>query len=131
MSSENSETVARIYAGWQRGDFAAGVSLFADDAVLVIDPEMPDPGAHPGTAGIREYMTRLLEAWESFSIAATSIEAAGDRVLVAVQQTAVGLGSGVATTMRYFQVWTLREGQVIRLESVKDEGRAREMAGFD
>jgi ketosteroid isomerase-like protein len=129
MSSENSEIVARIYAAWQRGDFAAGVPLFADDAVLVIDPEMPDPGAHSGTAGIREYMSRFLDAWESLTIAAASIESAGDHVLVEVAQAAVGIGSGATTTMRYFQVWTLRDGQVIRLESVKDETRARAMAG--
>ena len=37
-----------------------------------------------------------------------------------VLQRGVGSGSGVPTDFRYFQVWTLRDGRVIRLENLRD-----------
>ena len=55
---------------------------------------------------------------------------AGDAVLAAVHQSGTGESSGVETELRYFQVWTLRDGKVVRLEGFRDGDRAREAAGL-
>ena len=129
MSSENVETVARIYRGWERGDFTVGVGAFAEEAVLILDPEMPDAGEYVGPGRIRHYMRGFLEAWESLTIAAKSVEDAGDNVLVEVWQSGVGRDSGAEVAFGYFQLWTFQDGRVTRLESILHEARAREAAG--
>jgi ketosteroid isomerase-like protein len=130
MSSENVETVASIYKGWERGDFTVGAPLFEQNAILVIDPEIPDAGVFVGQDGFRTYMTRFLEAWESLTIAAESFKEVGDTVLVKVKQTGIGKDSGAPATLSYFQLWTLRGGMVIRLESVLSEEKALEAVGL-
>lgn len=129
MGSENLATVTRTYEGWALGDFTAGVAALDENVVLVLDPEMPEAGEHIGLGGIRDYMRRLLDAWESFTITAESFEEASDNVLVRVKQAGVGKDSGAEVGFSYFQLWTFRGGKVIRLESIKDEKRAREALG--
>jgi ketosteroid isomerase-like protein len=131
MPSKNIETLAPIYEGWERGDFGVGPSVFDQNAVLVIDPDIPDSGVFVGPDGFRTYMTRFLEAWESLTIAAESFRDAGDTVLVNARQTATGKDSGAPVTLDYFQLWTFRGGMVIRLETVLSEQRALEAAGLE
>ncbi|MDP9189204.1 MAG: nuclear transport factor 2 family protein [Actinomycetota bacterium] len=130
MSDENVETLTRIYDGWERGDFTVSATAFEQNAILVIDPEIPDAGVYAGQDGIRTYMTRFLEAWESLTIAAESVEEVGDSVLVEVKQTGIGLGSGVPVSFSYFHLWTFRGGMVIRLDSIMRETRALEAIGL-
>jgi ketosteroid isomerase-like protein len=131
MAGENVETLARIYEAWERGDFTVGVPLFEQNVTLVIDPELPDAGVFVGLDGIRAYMTRFLEAWGSLTISAESIRDSGDTVLVKVNQTGVGKDSGIPVTLDYSQLWTFRGGKVIRLETVVNDEKAIEAAGFD
>ena len=130
MSSENLETLAPIYEGWEQGDFAVGISIFDQNATLVIDPDIPDAGVFIGLDGIRSYMTRFLEAWESLTIGAESFKGVGDTVLVEVKQTGIGQDSGVPVTLDYFQLWTFRGGMVIRLESILSKEKAFEAVGL-
>lgn len=130
MPSENLEALARIYDGWGRGDFTAGVADFAPDVVLVIDPEIPDAGEYVGLEGIRSYTSAFLDAWESLTIARKSVRENGDVALVEVEQTGVGKDSGVPVGVNYFQLWTFRDGAVVRLESILRSERALEAAGL-
>jgi len=129
MSSENLETLAAIYQGRERGDFAVGISAFEQNATLVIHPDIPDAGVFVGLDGIRSYMTRFLEAWESLTIGAESFKDVGDSVLVKVKQTGIGQDSG-APVFDYFQLWTFRGGMVIRLDSVLSEEKALKAVGL-
>jgi ketosteroid isomerase-like protein len=130
MTAENLETVSRIYDGWERGDFTVGVDLFDEDAVLVLDGEMPDAGEYTGPDQIRGYMKGFLEAWDSLTIAAESVEDLGDGVLVKVRQSGVGRDSGAAVAFSYFQLWRFEGGRVVRLESILHEQRALDAAGL-
>ena len=123
------EIVRRVYEGWARGDFRAGTELFDPWVVLVLRPEFPDTGASLGLEGIRGYMRGFLEGWDHAVIEGEEFIAAGDSVVVRVHQQASGQQSGVPVDMRYFQVWTLRGGAVIRLESVKEREQALEAVG--
>ena len=119
------------YARWAEGDFAASVPPYDENVTLVVDREIPDGGEYEGIAGVRSYMQDFLEPWESLTIAAESFTEAGDKVLVRVAQKGLGQGSGVPVENRYCQVWTFRDGRVIRLEVIMDEQRALEAAGLD
>ncbi len=123
------EIVRQVYERWARGDFRAGTELFDPWVVLVLRPEFPDAGAYLGLEGIRGYMQRFLEGWDHAVIEGEEFMAAGESVVVQVHQQASGLKSGVPVNMRYFQVWTLRGGAVIRIESVKGREEALEAVG--
>ena len=124
MSQQNVEAVRRVYERWATGDFTASMGLLDPAAVLVLAPEFPDAGTYEGLGRISEYMRGFLEPWTRVTIAAEELTDAGDAVLAAVRQTAVGESSGLETGLRYFQLWTFRDGKVVRLEGFRDRGAA-------
>lgn len=130
MAQQNLEAVRRVYERWARGDFTASMDLLDPQAVLIIGSDFPDAGAYEGVDGIREYMRGFLEPWTRVTIAAEELTDAGDAVLAAVHQSGTGESSGVETELRYFQVWTFRDGKVVRLEGFRDRDRARVAAGL-
>jgi ketosteroid isomerase-like protein len=130
MSQENVETVRQVYAGWEAGDFSAGLPLLDHNVSLVIDTAALDGGVYVGLDGVREYMTRFLSAWESLTIAGQSFRESGDTVLVQVEQAGIGSGSGARTTQTYFQLWTFRGPKVVRLETMFEEAEALKAAGL-
>ena len=129
MAQENLEAVRRVYERWAEGDFTASEEVLDPRAVLVIGPEFPDAGTYEGLEGIREYMRGFLEPWTRVTIEAEELTDARDAVLAAVHQSGVGESSGVETEFRYFQVWTFRDGKVVRLEGFRDHAQARLAAG--
>ena len=131
MSEQNVAAVRRVYDRWAHGDFTASMDLLAPAAVLVIGPEFPDAGTYGGIEGIRQYMRGFLEPWTRVTIEAEELTGAGAAVLAAVHQSGIGEASGVETDLRYFQVWTFRDGRVVRLEGFRDRAQARAAAGLD
>ena len=123
------EIVRQVYERWARGDFRAGTELFDPWVVLVLRPEFPEAGAYLGLEGIRGYMRRFLEGWDHAVIEGEEFMAAGESVVVQVHQQASGQKSGVPVDMRYFQVWTLRGGAVIRIENIREREEALEAVG--
>jgi ketosteroid isomerase-like protein len=130
MAGEDRQALERIYAAWSQGDMTAAIAVFDQDIVLSIDPEIPDGGVYEGLEGIRNYTTHFLSAWETVTMSAESIREAGDSYLVKVDQRGIGLDSGAEVGFSYFHVWTFRDGRVIRLESIRDEAKARRAAGL-
>ena len=129
MPEKNVEIVRQVYERWARGDFRGGTEIFDPWVVLVMRPEFPDAGAYLGLEKISGYMRRFLEGWDHAVIQGEEFIAAGESVVVRVHQPASGLKSGVQVDMRYFQVWTLRGGAVIRIENVKGREEALEAVG--
>jgi ketosteroid isomerase-like protein len=129
MSEAHVESIRRIFDAWGRGDFRVGADLYDPHVLLVIRPEFPEAGVYRGPAEIRRYTKQLLAAWDAFAIAGEEFISAGDSVVVGVRQHGTGAGSGLATELRYFQVWTFRGKSVIRIESVRERSEALEAVG--
>jgi ketosteroid isomerase-like protein len=131
MSRDYVEIVRRIYERWADGDFKAGMELYDPHILLVLRPEFPDARAYLGPDEIREYMRRdFLADLEDAAIVGEEFVAAGDSVVVRINQIATGPGSGARVGIRYYQVWTFRGGSVIRIESVRAREEAFEAAGL-
>ena len=131
MSEDYVAIVRQIYERWGRGDFQAGSDLYNPDVLLVLRPEFPDAGVYRGLNEIGSYMREdFLSDWEDAVIVGEEFLDAGDTVVVRVTQRATGAGSGAQVEMRYYQLWTFREGAVIRIESIKERGEALEAAGL-
>ena len=120
MSEENVEAVRGVYERWAEGDMSAGVDLFDPAIEFVLSVEFPDTGIYRGPEAISDYMRGFLEPWERLTIAGEELTDAGDRVIAKVLQSGVGAGSGVPASVRYFQIWTFRDGRVVRLENHRE-----------
>ncbi len=124
MSQENVETLRAVYAGYERGDFTASLPLLDEDITLAIDSGIPDGGEYEGMEGVRDYMSRFLDPWESLTIAAESFREIGDTVLVAVHQAGIGRGSGVPVEHPVLPAVDLqrRQGRPARRDHERSDG---------
>ncbi len=55
----------------------------------------------------------------------------GDRVLSLGHQYATGRASGAELSMRMYDVFTFRDGEIVEFHISRDEGVARRLAGFN
>ena len=130
VSEEHVETIRGVYERWSEGDFSAGRDLFDPLVVFVMGRGFPEAGTYLGLERVAEYMRGFLEPWSHITIEVEEIVAAGDSVVAAVSQRGTGGGSGAATELRYFQVWTFRGAKVIRFETFRERTAAFEAAGL-
>ena len=132
VSEKNVEIIRRIYDGWGRGDFNEGVDLYDRYVLLVLRPEFPDPGPYLGQMAIRGYMRgQFLKDFEDATITGEEFIDAGDSVVVRIRQSASGSASGLPVEMSYYNVWTLRGGSIIRIESIMKREDALAAVGLD
>jgi ketosteroid isomerase-like protein len=130
MRRANVEAVQGVYERWSRGDFAASLDVFDPEVVFVVRSPLPEAGRYEGLASVRDYTRGFLEPWSRITIEAEEYTPAGDRVLVTVRQRGEGGGSGVVTELRYFHVWSFRDGRAVGLESIHERAEALEAAGL-
>jgi ketosteroid isomerase-like protein len=130
MSRENVEALRAVYDEWGKGNFRAGGDLLDPHVVFILTPDFPDAGTYLGADRVTEYMLGFLAAWEKLTLTAEEFIEAGDSVVVAIHQRAVGRESGTHTELRFFQVWTFRGRAVTRLESVRSRTEALEAVGL-
>jgi ketosteroid isomerase-like protein len=131
MAERPIDIVRRIYDdGWSRGDFNAGVERYDRYIVLVLREEFPDPGPYWGAQAIRGYMrNHFLADFKDATITGEEFIEAGDSVVVRIRQAAAGAVSDLPVEMSYYNVWTLRGGSIIRIESIMEREDALAAVG--
>ena len=131
MSQENVEILRRVFQHWASG------SLSAD----VFDPDVEysrigsdTPGLEGRWLGLEEMRTAMLEylrAMADLRIEAERIiDLGGERVLVLSRHTARGKQSGVPIESEIGDLFTLRDGKIVRYDSYWDRAEALEAAGL-
>jgi ketosteroid isomerase-like protein len=127
MSQENVEVVRRIWDAYSRGDFDQ-IRAHADPAVVMITVE---EGPLYGIEAVRKNHERWWEAWEnSESTVEEVIDGVGDRVFVMARFRGRGKASGAEVKGRHFEVYTVRDRKVIRVEEFSERREALEAAGL-
>ena len=130
MSQESVEIVRGVYERWGAGDFRASMEVFDPKVLLIMPPGFPEAALYLGTDRVEEYTRGFLEPWSHIAIEAEELVGAGDSVVAGVRQHGAGSESGAETEFRYFQVWSLRGGRVIRLENFRERSEAFAAAGL-
>lgn len=140
MSEENVELVRDLFRHWGEGHdlvaFAADEEALAP-ALEMMDPEIeirwseeiPDVKTYRGHRGVIAAMRDWLEAWDEFHMEAQEFIDAGSQVVVTFHQTGRGRGSGVDTEMEVAQVYTVRDGKVVRVREYSSRNAALRAAG--
>jgi ketosteroid isomerase-like protein len=132
MSQENVEMVRRIYAEFERGNFAAAVDLY--DPEIRFETWMPDASENVSVHGVAElqnFMGGWLAQWRDYRVIGDEFREVGnDKVFVGGRQAATGHQSGAEVESPGFGVWTFRGGKVVELFLHYDRDRALEAAGL-
>jgi ketosteroid isomerase-like protein len=93
--------------------------------------DVPDAGPiYHGPEGVRDFFRRWIGAFDEWGYEVAETIDAADSVVVHIRQWGRGKGSGVAVEQRFWQVWTIRDGKVIRGTLHTDKAEALDAAGL-
>ena len=131
MSQGNVEVVQRLSGFWATRDFSAVEEALDPEAVLDVSRNVFNPGVWRGVDGFRRFVEQVDEMWENFQAELEEVIDAGAQVITATRIRGRGRHSGVEAEMETFQVWTLRDGKVLRLTGgFRSRADALEAAGL-
>jgi len=128
MSQENVEVVRRAFAYevYGRGDRAEAEAIF--DPYVVMKPT--EEGPSYGLDAVRDNFEHWREAWDELEVRVEEVIDAGDRVLLTAHHRGRGQGSGVEVDTRFYEVYMLRDGKVVRVDEFSERAEALEAAGL-
>jgi ketosteroid isomerase-like protein len=123
------------YEAVNRGDLDVLLAVYHTDVVTCFDSSIgivpPDlAGEHHGHAGFRQMWQRWRSAWDDLRFEPRELIDAGDRMIVTVDVTGRGGGSGLVTQMRYFELYDLRDGRISRHQNFLERETAFSTAGL-
>jgi ketosteroid isomerase-like protein len=125
VSRSGVEVVQRLFAALDDEDWEAALGAF--------DPEVewrPTEGTFRGVEGVVASLAEWLEPWDEHHIEAEEFLEAGDRVLAVIHLTGRGEASGMEIDQRFFQVYEVREGRIVRMVEFVRRAEALEAAGI-
>jgi ketosteroid isomerase-like protein len=127
MSQENVEIVRRAFEYEISGRGGSGVlAIFDPDVVM----KPVEEGASYGVEAIRDNFQHWQSAWEDLVVTVEEIIDGGDRVVLAAHHRGRGRGSGIDVDPRYYEVYTLLAGTIIRVDEYTERAAALEAAGL-
>jgi len=113
----NIEVIEELTELWNTGDMESVLALYAEDAIHVTGPHWPEQATYRGRDEIRDSMRDWQSMWETTRVTIDRLEEAGDHQVIAVGAWHMrGRASGIEGEMPIFILFTLRDGQVTRLE---------------
>ena len=89
-----------------------------------------EEGPSYGLDAIRDNIAHWKEAWDELEVTAEDFAEAGDRVLVTVHHRGRGRGSGIEVGARFYLLYTMRNGKVVRQDEYAERTEALEAAGL-
>jgi ketosteroid isomerase-like protein len=131
MSAENVEIVKRAMAAFEAGDLDTQLKILDPGVELVEWPEGPDQRRYRGHSGAIRAAESWSEVWEWIRVEADEVIDAGDKVLICGRTFGKGKGSSVEVAIDTYNVYTLRDGKVTRIEFFTTEEPAVRAAGLD
>ncbi len=126
MSQENVKVVREAWDAYSGGDYDR-IAGFHDPHIVVVTLE---DGAVYGNNAVLANYERWNEAWEGAETTLEEVIGHGDRVFVAARFHARGRASGVEVETRLYEVYTVRDGKVLRIDEYATRDEAIEAAGL-
>jgi ketosteroid isomerase-like protein len=128
MSRENVELARWAFTSGPARFF----SLLDEDVELDARRHAELPGAALAGRGrdvLERYCREFWGTWSEYLAEPQEFIEVGDHVVVEVHERGKGKGSGVPFERTHFQVWTLRDGRLVRWMLFADKAEALEAAG--
>jgi ketosteroid isomerase-like protein len=129
MSEENVDAVRRQHEHFgQTGEILS--EIYDSDAEWIAAREDPDAETHRGLEAIRAYFAQWTGTFESIDFRSKELLDGGIKVFAWIRVSGKGTSSGVPVEMEQAQIWTFREGKVLRVEEYFDRDEALKAAGL-
>jgi ketosteroid isomerase-like protein len=116
MSQENVEIVRRFLDG------------DVEEALMYADPDIVwNPIEELSTQGhgaVRASLARWKAEWDDYEVLPEGFVDAGDQVVATVRLRGRGRGSGVEIDARFYDLYTLREGKIVRMDQFTERSQA-------
>jgi uncharacterized protein len=129
--STNVALVRSMTAAYARGDWqVAAESLHPDIEWDFSAADWPDQEVSRGRDEVLRFFRRFLGVWEDYEVQFEEFIPAGDDVVVFVRESGVGRGSGVRVEHAWTQLWTVRDGRMVRFRAFSDRSEALAAAGL-
>jgi ketosteroid isomerase-like protein len=136
MSRESVEIVRALAESFARRDHDRAFDFYDPDIEWDAS-RMPDvifdvAGVYHGHDGVRTFWRRWLSAWSDLEFEIQDVRDGGDDVVLLIRdQRQWGRQSRIATEIPpYGQVYTFRDGKIVRWRCFPDQESALEAAGF-
>ena len=100
---------------------------FADPGILW-NPAEESAGC--GHDAVRQSLARWKAEWDDYELLPEQFESVGASVLVDVRVRGRGRGSGVEVDARFYDVYTLRDRKIVRMDQFTDRSEALEAVGL-
>ena len=132
MPPNNVDIVREAYDAVNRGDLDMAVSCIAPDMEYVASGAVPGAtGVFMGPEGVKEFIAGLYEEFDEPRADVSELLDAGDQVLVSATARGRGKLSGVEATWDTWQLWTVRDGKLVRGQGFTSREEALAAAGLD
>jgi ketosteroid isomerase-like protein len=129
MSQENLETLRRTLQ--RMGDEPEAFWAILDPAVEWDQTQQPpDAEVVRGIDAVQRSTRRWFGTFEDCTRDLEELIDAGDEVIAVVRVRGKGRGSGARIEGRVAQVWTFRNGKVVRYRDFRDKAEALKAAGL-
>jgi uncharacterized protein len=131
MSQDNVEIVRRVSAAFASGDLDTVLALVAPEIEWDFShtDTWPEERVYRGYGEIAEFFGRWAGEWDDYRFEVEEVIDAGEKAVAIVRDEGRGKGSGIKLERRHAEVWTLRDGKVVRIEPFDDRAEALEAAG--
>jgi ketosteroid isomerase-like protein len=131
MSQRNVDALREIYVEWARGNFLPRFDVYAPEMEWGWSEEFPGlEGVGPDPVDRSDRLRQWLSGWEDWRCEAERFIPHGDVVVVVARYRGRGKVSGAAVDTTGAHVWTLRDGQVVRLEIFSSPPKALAAVGL-
>ena len=94
------------------------------------DSSSPMAGIYQGRDAVREFYRQWAGAFSDWSYEVDELLEGEDKVVAFVTERGHGRGSGAEVKMQRANVWTFRDGKVVRFQSFGDRAAALAAAGL-
>jgi len=95
------------------------------------DSSSPMAGIYHGRDAVREFYRQWSGAFSDWSYELDELFEGEDQVVAFVTEHEHGRGSGAEVTMQRANVWTFRDGMIVRFQSFGDRAAALAAAGLE
>ncbi len=131
MSQENVDTIRRGYEAFTQGDMDAVLDLVGPEFELHgLAGDLIALGDTRGPKAFVQWIEQFTNATAEVQLQPEEFIDAGDQVVVPIHVLVRGKGIGVPTELHFAQVWTFRDGKVVRLDAYADKAEALEAVGL-
>ena len=99
-----------------------------DEALTYADPAIVwnpvEESSARGHDAVRASTSRWKSEWNDYELIPEEFADMGDRVVVTVRFRARGRGSGIEVDARLYDVFTLRDGKIVRMDQFAERSEA-------